>query len=231
MYDGCEKRFRLLVVGDYTACCLSQVGHLFLGGHLLLCTAGSDGYLAFWDMTKPLERKGFVITEHKLCQGKQEDNTEPERVPVTLKKMVHQSYVRCMTVNTLGETALIATGGDDNAVGFTRVVLDRERDGTLSCSTVLVPKAHACSVTAMVALPLNNAMDQTWQLKIATSGNDQRLRLWSITMRQDDLDMEVQKEVTGHSSVADISSIGLLLDRKMKPKVVIGGVGLELWRI
>lgn len=142
-----------------------------------------------------------------------------------------------MTVAQVAEDSfLLLTGGDDNALALTRVTLGSpSQGGEFHCSVLILPKAHASTVTAITLVdnPMTDR-DLTLQLRFATSSNDQRLKLWSacIDLSKPGVEgLEVTKDSDMYTSVADVSSMDTLTDGSDKKGVLVCGVGMESWSI
>lgn len=141
-----------------------------------------------------------------------------------------------MTVVQLSEdNFLIVTGGDDNALAFTRVDFGGALPfGGLVSSTLLIPKAHASAITAntFVGMATSEQQDPPF-LRFATSSNDQRLKLWSacIDLNKQGVDgLKIRRDANVYTSVADVSSMGVL-PYESRPKILVCGVGMDMWTI
>lgn len=208
---------------------------------MVLCTASSDGRLVFWDIAKALPTLGLVIRGGQLHESVSEERAQAGIIKWQQRARVHQSSIKCLTVIPDGLSVLIVSGGDDNAMSFTHVVPNAEGEYALSCSTLLVPRAHACAVTAMAQLPPTWSSSHPESAKgairrygIATSSNDQRLKLWSITIASKEGEgdtIDVGRRANMYSAVADISSMDLMGLMPLGPRIVLGGVGLDIWKI
>jgi hypothetical protein len=83
------------------------------------------------------------------------------------------------------------------------------------------------------------------ELVIATSGNDQRLKLWSVNVKipaQGTNGIEISLLQDMYTAVADISSIGYYREeencdddtaavRRLRNKLVLCGVGMDMWSV
>ena len=145
-----------------------------------------------------------------------------------------------MAVAQIAEDSfLILTGGDDNALAFTRITLGSilQASGP-HCSVLLVPKAHASAITAITAITLVDSFVLNTgippRLRLATSSNDQRLKIWSacVDLSKPGVEgLEITKDSDAYTSVADVSSMDLLTDESNEKGVMVCGVGMELWKI
>jgi len=142
-----------------------------------------------------------------------------------------------MAVAQVGEDSLlILTGGDDNALALIRVSLGSHlQNGEVHCSVLLVPRAHASAVTAITLVDHSVVnRDPSPHLRFATSSNDQRLKLWSaaVDLSEPGVEgLEITKDSDAYTSVADVSSMDTLTDGSDKERVLVCGVGMELWRV
>lgn len=76
--------------------------------------------------------------------------------------------------------------------------------------------------------------DKKQQLRFATASNDQKLKTWVVSV---DLDkrgvdgVEVARERSESSSVADVTAIGVWRDGDGgEGGVVLAGIGMEVWK-
>lgn len=167
---------------------------------------------------------------------------------------------------------LVITVGDDNAVGFTILRLDTPSqqvvgaeeathpatsdddvfDKHINRAALLMPNAHAASVTAIAVLshyqsPVegNGASGLVDKLRIVTASNDQRLKVWDITVdlsKRGTSGINVKLARNLASNVADASSLSVLPSVGGKEDgsrpgpgdevdVLVVGVGMEVWQI
>ncbi|KAI9879510.1 MAG: hypothetical protein M1830_008302 [Pleopsidium flavum] len=231
------KKFDLLLSGTYGTCCLTQA-HCFVSSQdVYIATAGTDGYIAFWNLTEDLRKHGVIVANGQAQLYSQLEVPFPETANWQTRTLVHQSAVKCMTlVQVPGDGNLIVTGGDDNALAFTCV----KPLGTVptegpQCSTLLIPKAHASAITAITFVGFASIRSgPSHHLRFATSSNDQRLKLWSAYLdlsKQGVNGLEITKDANVYTSVADVSSMDLLTDKSKKQKVFVCGVGVDVWSV
>lgn len=182
--------WELLVQGRYGTCCLLQAR--FVGGWLV--TAATDGVLAAWDV-------GGVVRGEVGALGE----------PVWVKR-VHQSGVKSLEVEVREGTVMLFTGGDDCALGVTRV------EGGQAESWVL-PRAHASAVTAVVRVGR----------RVVSVGVDQRVKVWDVVEGEGEgTGLRLVEE--GYTGVADVAgAVGV--QREGEEWVVVGGVGVDVWRV
>lgn len=74
----------------------------------------------------------------------------------------------------------------------------------------------------------------TMQAVIATSGNDHRVKIWCAEVdveKKGANAVQVQMIADRYSSVADISSLGLICEESGETKLLVCGVGMEMMGI
>ncbi|KAG5288340.1 WD40 repeat-containing protein [Histoplasma ohiense] len=239
--------------GRYTANCLTEIyfSNSTLG--LSLITASTDGYIATWDISESLNDI-YYLSNDGLRQPKgTKTSTEPRSINWQHRYCIHQSSVKAMEISPLSNgECLIVTGGDDNAISVSRLGLgngansDRAKN---SFSTISLPQAHASAVTAMSVLEkparLVSMRQQDYavfELLIASTGNDQRLKLWLVELDfarsgEDGIRVSLLQDV--YTSVADMSSMSSFRThigrgdnnelRTLKICLLLCGVGVDLW--
>ncbi|GKT43105.1 regulator of V-ATPase in vacuolar membrane protein 1 [Colletotrichum spaethianum] len=133
---------------------------------------------------------------------------------------VHQSSVKALDVHSSSaDKVVILTGGDDNALGIT--TLDLSADGGFApVARAGVRKAHAAAINGLTVL---RATEDNKEVVLATASNDQRVKMWKLTWRGGV--EEVTLVADEYSGVADAGDVEVIGDGK----VVVGGVGLEVW--
>ena len=150
---------------------------------------------------------------------------------------IHQSSVKALDHQQLdNDTILLATGGDDNALGISLIQTRTQevgqspdypnivttssdmKHGWKSLSTMRIPHAHTAAINAVTIIHLNSMstgssksnMRTMW---VITSGNDQRLKLWKLSI---DLGLPniqgvlVKKVANVNTGVADLADIATL---------------------
>jgi WD40 repeat protein len=219
-------RWQPLARGLYFTSCLTQC--VFLSPESIL-TAGTDGHTVVWPLApesilRPIDSIG---TTHLMSWQ------EPVRI--------HQSSSKTMASRCLNErTKLIISGGDDGSLA---VLLIRRRqppsspDSVFATAPVLLSRTHGSAVTACAVLKRQE------QIFIATSGNDQWIRLWEVCIHGDDKDtdpevvrleggiVEIKRVAKVKTNVADVSSMAVLENGEAGAKVLICGVGMEVVRL
>ena len=184
-----------------------------------LCTASSDGHIALWPLNDILNPK---------AQSSRGDFNWQDRLSV------HQSSIKSMVAIQLSDYSfLITTGGDDGAIGLTRV--DHNSLNLASTgSSLLIPKAHAAAINAVeyVTTTVHGGKDPFHRLWFASSGNDQRLKIWEVTFslgHPEIKNLTIEKKLDLHISIADLSSLASGVNEEGKQVLFAAGIGIESW--
>ncbi len=218
--------FTLLSTALYTTSCLTQITHLGLSEQLsALCTASTDGHLAFWPLPAHLS------------------GTNDSMTPInwTARPLIHQSAIKSLLATPLSPTqTLLITAGDDGAIAFTRLRLPT----AFKTHTLLLPNSHAGAVTALVLRPRtsdltsqieienqNAAKKQKQCFTLASVGSDQRVRVWEV-----EIDMRVEgaggigvRRVSSRGVGTEVADAGGGVGWGDGDGFVVGGVGVEGW--
>ncbi|KAL0935374.1 WD repeat domain-containing protein [Colletotrichum truncatum] len=129
---------------------------------------------------------------------------------------IHQSSIKALDVHANSERFVVLTGGDDNALGVT--TLDPNADFA-PVARAGVRKAHAAAINGLTFLKETNGGGMVY----ATASNDQRVKMWKLCWRGGV--EEITLLADEYSGVADAGDLEVIGDGKM----VVGGVGLEVW--
>jgi WD repeat-containing protein 6 len=158
----------------------------------------------------------------------------------TATHAVHQSSIMAMDHRLLNDSlGFVATGGDDNAVGFTLLLKEAGEESLHSPEfrTILIPKAHAAAVTAVKVLE-HVEIQGKYQLAIVSVGNDQRVKMWTVELPLRPSvsleDVTVSKTYECWTCVADVSSLAMVGSANQSERnflVVVVGVGMELLKL
>lgn len=229
----------LLTGGTYTTCCLTQVKCVHLGSESFLLTAGTDGHLAIWPIRQALAKAGITGKGGFRCTTHPSVESTATQIQWTTHYRIHQSSIKCLALIPFSPTELIiATGGDDNAIAFTRVTSLPELPSPLICSALLIPQAHASTVTGIQWLGSTTStysQKKSASFRLASVSNDQRLKTWavSIDLSQPGVEgLKVKKEANVYSAIADASCMEVIPgEGEEAGGVVIAGIGTETWRI
>ena len=154
-----------MCVNSYSTYCLTQAVHLQANDTFQLLTASTDGHIAIWPivMTETFQRKGRTTPSNQSPPPS--SLSEKALSPLQLNKphtriKIHQSSIKAlMTIHLSPSTILVATGGDDGALAFTRIVINNDLNAptpppphTVQHSTLLIPKAHASAINAITSI-------------------------------------------------------------------------------
>jgi WD40 repeat protein len=214
-------QFTLLARGKYMTNCLTQAHFLISSSSVSLITAATDGYFTLWDLTSTLE-PFYTITQSTLKAKHSFDGTSisPENITCESRYQIHSNSVKGMELVPISDTAtVIVAGGDDNSLSVSLLRTHPSDTGlNAQVATVSIPDAHAASVTTVKVLNQQisrgvTSNTESIKFTVASSGNDHRVKSWSIAV---DLSQPgTQAIIVGflldtYSSVADISSLGLL---------------------
>jgi len=232
------KSFAVLFSGIYTTYCLTQVTYLRSARKLCICTASTDGHIAIWPLPLETDQQNAPhFIPHLISTN---PVSAPSAPPTTIipntKVRVHQNSIKSMiTIPISRYEKLIMTGGDDNAVAFTRLRY-HPLEEPLTHSTLLVPRAHASTVTAVAHLGELEAVSERSFVKhrFASVGNDQRLKIWVVTLdlAEEDLgEIRVVRESNVSTSVADANSLDMSVDRSGQRRLYVAGIGMETWKV
>ncbi|CAK1354461.1 unnamed protein product [Cercospora beticola] len=212
-----NKSWTLLGSGDYLTSCLTQCLRMnavslnpenastIHQARSCLFTASTDGHLVQWNRDHSGQRDLTWQTRHKVHQS-----AVLSLIPVDLS-------------SGAGDNLLLISGGDDNALGLTRITFNSQSSKP-TMATLLVPRAHAAAITALAVV--RNVGDKIWLLSASI---DQRIKLWKVVIKDgsgvDGIEITLAKNV--HSAVADASSMELVGQNR----VLICGVGMDMWKI
>ena len=207
-YEVVGRTWSLLSRGDYLTACLTDVFNPFTTtNEHWLATAATDGHLALWNS----KHTGFAAA-HELRW--------------THRHKIHQNAILSVaTIPLPDDSTLVITGGDDNAIGITRLTTAGY------VHTLLIPRAHAAAVTGLTVLELDPS-DRSFTL--ASAGIDQRAKLWRVTVDAelsgvDGIEMECLE--SRFTAVADVASVASYRLADGKAGVLVAGVGMDLWEV
>ncbi|MCJ1287952.1 hypothetical protein MMC26_007305 [Xylographa opegraphella] len=231
------QAFGLLSLGTYKSCCLTQVHFLRLGEKSYLLTAATDGYITFWPIADLRARWESRNSLPKRSLGQDAEDFDSD-LKWNCQHHIHQSSIKCLTIHRLSDSeVIVATGGDDNALAFTHISMNVELPDLPVCSTLLLTRAHASTITGIQCLGPELDSDQSdekisWTF--ATVSNDQRLKSWILTIdsRKPRAEwLSVRKGANLHSSIADASCMEISPGVRGGKKIMVAGIGVETWNI
>ncbi|XP_064630402.1 tRNA (34-2'-O)-methyltransferase regulator WDR6-like [Lineus longissimus] len=233
------NQFKLLGETEFHDHCLLCVEHLITGElpsrKVLLLSAGTDGRIAFWDITKTVAAAGV---QDKVTGSDVSDAEEiydaagdtdvaaagcirSESVEVFVEPScvieAHQSGVNALAVRKLTDDVyLLASGGDDNALVLTEFCITDSPSAVAARREIRQASAHATQITGIRFIG-----EQLMTISI-----DQRAVSWKWSFENKTLEICEVKFV----DVADISSCDhwRYSDEDV---VVLSGTGLQLLRL
>lgn len=236
--------------------CLTQAHFLLTGSSVSLITAATDGYFTLWDLTRTLEPFYSISGSGlKAKHSFESSSIEPENITCESRYQIHSNSIKGMELVPLSDTAtVVVAGSDDNSLSVSLLQAPPPDSGTSPyVATVSIPDAHAAAVTTVKVLSQHISRDLTSNTKsikiiMASSGNDHRVKLWSITVdptQPGTRGIAVEFLLDRYSSVADISSLGVIqrhgsdmsADSHMsgspidQTQLVVCGVGMEMFGI
>lgn len=230
--------------------CLTQAHFLVTSSSVSLITAATDGYFTLWDLTSTLEP--FYTITQSILKAKhpfEGSSISPENIKCESRYQIHSNSIKGMELVPISDTAtVIVAGGDDNSLSVSLLRTNPSDTGTnAQVATVSIPDAHAAAVTTVKVLNQQISRDitsntDTIQITVASSGNDHRIKIWSIAVdptQPDTKGIIVRFLLDTYSSVADISSMGLVRGPMnglftenhafSQLRLVICGVGMEMF--
>ena len=228
-----------LLEGSYATHCLTQVIFISLSSKIYLCTASTDGYLAFWPLNNVLADHGFhmwgtlsMFFDQNMCSD------SPAKTFSWQKRFpVHQNSVKGLIhVQLSPKEYLIVTCGDDQALALINITAQDgvSADHDLTHAVLLLPNAHASAVTALTYLG-NDATEMCVNYDFASVGNDQQLNVWEVIddMRGEGIErFKLRRKTRLHTSVADASALEAFAVQDGGPyRFCIAGIGMETWCI
>ncbi|KAK4105410.1 hypothetical protein N658DRAFT_491869 [Parathielavia hyrcaniae] len=213
---GSGRVFQLLAKGRYTGACPTQVRHLktdSASGTVDVLTAFTDGHVAVW--------------RRRTREDAGQDRGDGFRFRLALVVRLHQSSIKSLDLSWLpGKKSdgkwFVATGGDDNALGFLDLIWDGPGGEYAVSGRYRIRNAHAAAVTGLSVA----REEESGVTEVATASNDQRVKLWRV-------DRSVAGRIRAvlldnrYSSVADAGDLELLAPDKL----MVGGVGMEVWDV
>jgi hypothetical protein len=220
-----------------------------------LISAATDGHFTFWDLTSTLD-PFYTITNSTLKAKKPFDGSSfsPENITCESRYLIHSNSIKSLELIPISDTnTVIVAGGDDNSISVSLLTTPSDPNLSAQVTTVSISDAHAAAVTAVKVLSQQMSRDvvsntESAKITVASSGNDHRVKIWSITVDPKQLGtrgITVEFLLDRYSSVADVSSLGLIHGsgrdlsaetdvsslKENQPKIVVGGVGMEMFGI
>lgn len=239
--------FTLLAEGRYTGACLTQIRHLRVtdgAAEVHILTASTDGRIALWKTSSPAETTA----------------EQQQHVLVDVARL-HQSSIKALDLCALPrhparhhhtssspDSYALLTGGDDDALGHTRLTWSDAPGGGFRLfapptSLTLARGAHAAAVTGLRVTSLEEVEGAGagagtgsdgggYRVRLCTASNDQRVRTWRVEVGAGGAVRRVVLTGERYSGVADCGDLERLVDGRgggCLPGVVVVGVGMEVW--
>lgn len=224
-----DEGFTLLAQGRYTGACLMQIRHIRIQPDadgpwdLHVLTASTDGHLALW-------RAADISTTAPGPDA-------PAEYELAEAQRLHQSGIKAIDLRELPQATspgpssyAVFTGGDDNAIGYVRLDEAAEGGDFRIASRSLVGGAHAAAITGLCIAGIEAGGGEgggPCRVRLCTASNDQRVRSWVAAVRDRGAVGKMALVGDGYSAVADCGDLEQLDDGR----VVVAGVGMELWRV
>jgi WD repeat-containing protein 6 len=216
--------FHLVGSGRYTSSCLTQIRHVQVeDDEIHILTASTDGRLALW-------KTGFVLASHNGAPG-------PVQLAILSTQKIHQSAIKSLDFLRLNEQILVATGGDDNALGISAYPISGSMAATMPTCSIL-KSAHAAAVTGLSFLhdrKTESSSEKSIQsIQLVSSGNDQKVIAWNVDLNNDRGEnsmLSLEKIGEAFTPVADIGDVSALEVNDEWGNVLVVGNGMEIWKI
>lgn len=126
---------------------------------------------------------------------------------------------------------VVATGGDDNALGVT--IYEAEGLQREPPKSTILRSAHAAAITGISFMP-RSPIKGGEELRIVTSSNDQRVKEWVLSLNRSDQmnDSALRKLGDVFTSVADVGDVTTLMNSTQESKkVLVVGNGMEVYEV
>jgi hypothetical protein len=217
-----RDQWKLLASNQYTTACLTRIS--YLDGHLQssqtippFLTTSTDGDIVLWHVQQNNHN------EFSIC----------------IKRHLHQNAITACTVTKIENNRwLILTGGDDNALGISLVLLPNSVEKlSWQIKSFIIPNAHTAAVTGISLVKAGNDKTSNKEGKetviAVTVGLDQRIRTWNVEIDSisDALELTVSKRKSIWTSISDPSDVipfPSYPHDSTPPCMIVCGVGLEL---
>ncbi|KAJ5684454.1 uncharacterized protein N7477_000799 [Penicillium maclennaniae] len=238
-FSPSDAKFTLLARGTYMTNCLTQGQFWVKDSSVSLITAATDGFFTLWDLTTILEP--FYIISSSTVSAKPSLGSSvisPEEISCESRYQVHSNSIKAIELASISENAaVIVAGGDDNSISVS--LLKTDTDGGVQVATVSIPDAHTAATTTLKILRRQTSCapgsdTELTTVIFASSSNDHRVKIWSITVdptQHDAQAIRVNFLLDRYSAVADLSSLALIKTSENQGKLLIGGVGMEMFQI
>ncbi|OQD92167.1 hypothetical protein PENSOL_c044G10786 [Penicillium solitum] len=227
-------QFTLLARGKYMTNCLTQAHFLVTSSSVSLITAATDGHFTLWDLTSTLE-PFYTITQSTLKAKQTFDGSSvsPENITCESRYQIHSNSIKGMELVPISDTAtVVVAGGDDNSLSVSLLRTHPSNTGTnAQVATVSIPDAHAAAVTTVKVFNQQISRDVTSntesiKITVASSGNDYRVKIWSIAVDPAQPASLGLVHGPGNSLPAESQVPGSEIQQS---RLVVCGVGIEMF--
>ncbi|SMN22552.1 similar to Saccharomyces cerevisiae YPL183C RTT10 Cytoplasmic protein with a role in regulation of Ty1 transposition [Maudiozyma saulgeensis] len=216
-YNYDSNQYQKIWENRYQTCCILNTSFVQLEDQLFLLIAATDGFLSLYNLTNELSfiknlNNSIELNEDqiKLVQS----NKKPQ-----LSLSVHKSGIKTMDVNVTSDNILqVFTGGDDNSIGMTIFKQSDDKKNNFNGKTTSMIENAASSTVTSCQL-FNNATN------LITTSVDQRVRVWIISS-----DNKLILKDTKYTTIADTGSCDVVADDDNSQSILLGGVGLSVWK-
>ncbi|KAL8702187.1 MAG: hypothetical protein Q9201_004542 [Fulgogasparrea decipioides] len=152
---------------------------------------------------------------------------------------VHQSSIKSLSAIKIEihNQFLIATGGDDGALGITLFEFGSFSEKP-ECARLLIPKAHAAAINSVVyvgkGVPRKSDNEGWFRHVFVSSGSDRRVKTWVVKVpkQHDRKEKGVYPSVARdrYTSVADVAAMATATTED-GTEVFVAGVGMEHFKL
>ena len=210
--DSTSQKLHCLAHAYYSTVCVTQCRLVRLSSELQIITCATDGHIALWRLNCRKGSNGSIDIQRfdvsaetplrPLFTDDSGDSTMAKPRNLT-SYAIHQSSIKSMALARISEhSVLIATGGDDNAIGIS--IITRLADSPVSniachVTRLLIPRAHAAAISALALVqdtkkrnskPMESqtcpdrkeSASNSSSFLLASAGNDQRVKRWTIQL-------------------------------------------------
>jgi WD40 repeat protein len=214
------ESFRLVATGKYTSCCLTQIRHISVqDNEIVSLTAGTDGKLALWKMS--------------FNEGTRNSVPGPVKMVLLSTQKIHQNTIKSLDMVRLKNHVLVATGGDDNALGISLYPVSGNVAAITPTRSIL-RASHATAITGLCFVHDPDIEDRDKSTMLVSSGNDQKVKAWAVRIGKDyekNFALNIKKIGNVFTPVADVGDVAAFKASSSPGKVLIVGNGIEVWKI
>ncbi|KAG0053031.1 WD repeat-containing protein 6 [Gryganskiella cystojenkinii] len=242
-FDEVANSFILAVDASYHEKCILQVTHVRIESGIMMLTAATDGKIAIWDLTRPLEsflnqyniraNKSSVQQPIRSYSGKNKAKVSKEyaqglEAGPLAEIVVHQSGVNSLSARNVGRgIVMTASGGDDNALVVSQIQAswETERRAIKVHTTRVIARDSYAHGSAIQAVSVINDRE------IVTTSQDQMISLWSVEPTENG-GVNLCKSESQFVHVPDPSTMDVLPSVDgLDHTVAIAGIGIQTFNI